>query len=134
MNIALVKQSQNDGLEPLYFRQAESRVIMELDNVAHGLKYFGELLAKTKAVQARFALTVQLKTWMMNKPTVQNLLEQYLLELEHTQQNLHLDPHAHEGSVESLCEQLMFLAAVFEQESEIIDQLLFPDTQLVLCD
>lgn len=133
MNIALVQQ-QHDKHEPLFFRQAEARVTMELDNVAHGLKHFGEQLRKTKSAQARFALVMQLKTWALNKPTVQTLLSQYLDALEHTQQVVHLDPESHDDSIESLCEQLVFLSAVFEQESELIDQMVFADPQLVLCD
>lgn len=134
MNMALVKQQWQDNPEPLYFRQAEARVTMELDNVAHGLKHFGDLLNKTRSAQARFAVIVQLKTWTLNKPTIQTLLDQYLLQAEQTQQHVHLDPQSHDESIESLREQLMFLSAVFEQESELIDQMVFSDTQLVLCD
>ena len=134
MNMALVKQQWQETPEPLYFRQAESRVTMELDNVAHGLKHFSELLNKTRTAQARFAVIVQLKTWALNKPTIQTLLEQYLLQAECTQQHVHLDPESHDESIESLREQLVFLSAVFEQESELIDQMVFSDTQLMLCD
>ena len=134
MNIALVQQHHTDTHEPLYFRQAESRVTMELDNVAHGLKHFGQQLRKTTSAQARFALVVQLKTWALNKPTLQTLMAQYLDEVERTQQVVHLDPESHDESIESLCEQLVFLSAVFEQESELIDQMAFADPQLVLCD
>jgi hypothetical protein len=38
MNMALVKQHWQENPEPLYFRQAESRVTMELDNVAPWLE------------------------------------------------------------------------------------------------
>jgi hypothetical protein len=100
----------------------------------HGLKHFSELLNKTRTAQARFAVIVQLKTWALNKPTIQTLLEQYLLQAECTQQHVHLDPESHDESIESLREQLVFLSAVFEQESELIDQMVFSDTQLMLCD
>lgn len=134
MNMALVKQIPDNEIEPLYFRQAEARVTMELDNVAHGLKYFADQLEKTQSAHARFATVVQLKTWVLNKPTVQVLLDQYLIELEHTQQSVHLDPQSHDESVQSLCDQLKFLSAVFEQESELIDQMVFCDPKLVVCD
>jgi len=133
MTIALVQHHQHD-CEPLYFRQSEARVTMELDNVAHGLKHFAQQLRKTGSAQARFALVVQLKTWTLNKPTLQTLMAQYLDEVERTQQVVHLDPESHNDSIESLCEQLVFLSAVFEQESELIDQMAFADPQLVLCD
>lgn len=134
MNIALVQQHHTDTHEPLYFRQAESRVTMELDNVAHGLKHFGDQLGKIRSAQARFALVVQLKTWALNKPTLQTLMEQYLLEVEHTQKYVHIDPQSHDESVQSLCEQLMFLSAVFEQESVLLEQMVFAEPSLVLCD
>jgi hypothetical protein len=134
MNIALVQQHGTDTHEPLYFRQAESRVTMELDNVAHGLKHFGDQLGKTRSAQARFALVVQLKTWALNKPTLQTLMEQYLVEVEHTQRFVHIDPQSHDESIQSLCEQLMFLSAVFEQESELIEQMVFAEPALMLCD
>ncbi|MEQ9106149.1 MAG: hypothetical protein RLO04_01635 [Limnobacter sp.] len=134
MNIALVQEHSTDTQEPLYFRQAESRVTMELDNVAHGLKYFGEQLRKTRSAQARFALVVQLKTWALNKPTLQTLMEQYLLEVENTQKVVHIDPQSHDESIQSLCEQLMFLSAVFEQESGLLEQMVFAEPSLVLCD
>nr|WP_294885920.1 hypothetical protein [uncultured Limnobacter sp.] len=133
MTIALVQHHQHD-CEPLYFRQSEARVTMELDNVAHGLKHFAQQLRKTTSAQARFALVVQLKTWTLNKPTLQTLMTQYLDEVERTQQVVHLDPESHNESIESLCEQLVFLSAVFEQESELIDQMAFADPQLMLCD
>lgn len=120
--------------EPLYLRQAESRVTMELDSVAHGLKHFGEQLGKTRSSQARFALVLQLKTWALNKPTLQTLMEQYLLEVENTQKFVHLDPQSHDESVQSLCEQLLFLSAVFEQESGLLEQMVFAEPALMLCD
>lgn len=134
MNIALVQQHRTNTHEALYSRQAESRVTMELDNVAHGLKHFGEQLGKTRSSQARFALVVQLKTWALNKPTLQTLMEQYLLEVEQTQRFVHLDPQSHDESIQALCEQLMFLSAVFEQESELLEQMVFGESSLVLCD
>ena len=134
MNIALVQEHRTNTHEPLYFRQAESRVTMELDNVAHGLKHFSDQLGKTRSAQARFALVLQLKTWALNKPTLQTLMEQYVLEVEHTQKVVHIDPQSHDESIQSLCEQLMFLSAVFEQESSLLEQMVFDETPLVLCD
>lgn len=134
MNIALIQQHPHRDQEPLFYRQAEARVTMELDNVAHGLKHFGEQLQKTRSAQARFALVMQLKTWALNKPTLQTLLANYLHDVEQTQQVVHLDPESHDDSIASLCEQLIFLSAVFEQESELIDQMIFAEPQLMLCD
>lgn len=134
MNIALLKPEHQTSLEPFYCGKTGSQITVELDNVAHGLKYFGEQLAKARAAQALFAIILQLKVWVMNKPTIENLLEQYMVQVEHSQQWLHLDPQAYDETIKSLCEQLVFLSAVFEQESELIDQLVFVDPQLVLCD
>ena len=134
MNIALLKPELQTNLEPLCYGKTGSQITAELDNVAHGLKYFGVQLAKARAAQALFAIILQLKVWVMNKPTIENLLEQYIAQVEQTQQCLHLDPQAYDDSIKSLCEQLLFLSAVFEQESELIDQLVFVDPQLVLCD
>lgn len=134
MNIAMVQQHRTNMQEPLYLRQAESRVTMELDSVAHGLKHLGEQLGKTRSSQARFALVVQLKTWALNKPTLQTLMEQYLLEVENTQKFVHLDPQSHDESIASLCEQLLFLSAVFEQESGLLEQMVFAEPALALCD
>lgn len=134
MSIALVKPFQQNDTEPLYFQQSEVRVTMELDNVAHGLKYFAEQLGKTQSAQAQFAKVVQLKTWVLNKPTLETLLEQYLVQIEQAQHWLHLDVQQYQESIESLCEQLLFLSAVFEQECELIDQTVFRNSELVLCD
>ncbi|OCY13369.1 MAG: hypothetical protein BEV12_23955 [Microcystis aeruginosa CACIAM 03] len=134
MTIATGPTSPITTANRFYFHQSEARVTMELDNVAHGLKHFAQQLRKTTSAQARFALVVQLKTWTLNKPTLQTLMTQYLDEVERTQQVVHLDPESHNESIESLCEQLVFLSAVFEQESELIDQMAFADPQLMLCD
>lgn len=133
MTIALL-QHKKLHRGTLRFREPETRVTIELHNVAHGLKYFAQQLSKTGSTQARFALVVQLKTWTLNKPTLQTLMAQYLNEVERTQQMLHVDVDSHGESIEALCEQLVFLSAVFEQESELIDQMCFTDHQLVLCD
>lgn len=134
MSIALVKQQWQKSTEPLRLEQTNSCTTMALDNVAHGLKHFSHLLSKTRCNQARFAVIVQLKTWALNKSTIQSLLEHYLKQAEYTQQNLHLDPFSHDESIASLCEQLVFLSAVFEQESELINQMVLGDAQLLLCD
>lgn len=134
MNIALFKPESEAKRKPLYYRKPGFQVTSELDNVAHGLKFFGEKLAKTHAAQALFAIIWQLKIWVTNKPTIENLLAQYMAQVEQTQLHLHLDPQAYDESIKSLCEQLMFLGDVFEQESELIEQLVFVDPQLVLCD
>lgn len=133
MGIALVQHRQHH-YEPHYLRQSEARVTLELDNVALGLKHFANQLHSTNSAQARFALVIQLKTWALNKPTVQTLMTQYVEEVERAQQLVHLDPDSHRESIELLCEQLMFLSAVFEQESELIDQMAFSDSLVELCD
>ncbi|MCE2744395.1 MAG: hypothetical protein LW710_00640 [Burkholderiales bacterium] len=133
MTIALVQRHQHDS-EIQNGGHPEEVITMELGNVAQGLNYFAQQLRKTYSAQARFALMVQIKAWVLNKPTLQTLMAQYLDDVERTQQILHLDPESHNESVESLCEQLVFLSAVFEQESELIDQICFTDQELVLCD
>lgn len=134
MTIALVQQLPYDHFDTIENIGAQTQLVLELDNVAEGLKYFGQQLRKTSALQARFALLVQLKTWTLNKPTLQTLLAQYMDEIERTQSVLHVDPASHVESVFSLCEQLMFLSAVFDQESKLIEQLAWVNTNLMLCD
>jgi succinylglutamate desuccinylase len=133
MTIALVQYHQHD-FEPQCFQNAEAPITLELGNVAQGLNHFAQQLRKTSAAQARFALVIQIKTWILNKPTLQTLMAQYLEEVERKQQVLHLDPEGHNESIESLCDQLVFLSAVFEQELALVDQMCFADQQLVLCD
>lgn len=133
MTIALVHHKQSHR-ETNCFREPEAKVTIELNNVAHGLKFFSQQLRKTSSAQACFALVIQLKTWTLNKPTLQTLMAQYINDVERTQQMLHLDMDSHNESIEVLCEQLVFLSAVFEQESELIEQMCFSDEQLVLCD
>jgi hypothetical protein len=133
MTIALIQ------FEQFEFRQIDSphyetRISKELGNVANGLKHFGQQLKKTISAHAQFTLVVQLKTWTLNKPTLQTLIALYMEEVERTRQTVHLDPESHNKSIESLCEQLVFMSAVFEQESELIDQLCFTDPQLMSWD
>lgn len=134
MNIALVQPLREHHTQLTDCPAIQPDITLELDNVAQGLKYFAEQLKKTRSAQARFAKVVQLKTWALNKPTIETLLEQYLDQVSQAQQWLHLDPQNHDEAIESLCEQLLFLSAVFEQESQLIDQMIVADPQLVLCD
>lgn len=133
MNVALIQKNHHRNVEPQQ-QQAGTQLVCELDNVAHGLKHFANQLQTTSSMQARFALTVQLKVWILNKPTLQTLLAQYLDEVEHTQQLLHLDPGGHDESIFSLSEQLVFLSAVFDQESKLVEQFASTNSNLVLCD
>lgn len=133
MTIALMQPYQKTP-EQNWFHHNKAGFSVELENVAHGLNHFSRKLRKTAFAQARFALLVQLKTWTLNKPTIQTLLAHYLDEVEQTQQVLHLDQESHNESIESLCEQLEFLGAVFEQESELFSQLGLAEPQLALCD
>ncbi|HEX4842085.1 MAG TPA: hypothetical protein VFV57_00310 [Limnobacter sp.] len=137
MNMALVKQhSANEHPidQALYQSQADSRVVMELDNVAHALKHFAHQLSHAHAAHAQFAHLVQLKTWALNKPTLQTLLEEYLLAVQDAQVHLHLDQERYDEAMHNLCDQLVFLSAVFEQECALLDQTLFDANTIVVCD
>ncbi|MCR2747361.1 hypothetical protein [Limnobacter parvus] len=134
MNIALVVPHRDDKLLSLDCQSIETDIALELDHVAYGLKSFADQLRKTRSAQARFAKVIQLKIWVLNKPTVLTLLEQYLEQVTLAQQWLHLDMQSHDNAIESLCEQLLFLSTVFEQESELMEQIAVVDPNLALCD
>jgi hypothetical protein len=138
MNMVMVKSNNQGALStpdvPLYHAQSESRIVMELDNVSHGLKYFSKQFVHTKAVQALLSSMIQFKTWSLNKPTIQTLTEQYIAEVEQAQAHYHLDPGTHAEAIVSLSEQLMFLSSVFEQESSLVEQMVFEERNLFLVD
>ena len=138
MNMVMLKPNNLDTLGtaelPLYHIQSESRIVMELDNVSHGLKHFSQAFSHTKAVQALLSTMIQFKTWTLNKPTIQTLTEQYVVEVEKAQAHYHLDPNTHAEAIISLSEQLLFLSSVFEQESSLIEQMVFEDKRLFLVD
>ncbi len=138
MNMVMVKTSNRNTLStselPLYHAQAESRIVMELDNVSHGLKHFSREFTHTKAVQALLSTMIQFKTWSLNKPTIQTLTEQYVAEVERAQAHYHLDPDTHAEAIISLSEQLLFLSSVFDQESSLVEQMVFEDRNLFLVD
>lgn len=137
MNMALVKHysvQEHSSTAPLYQTQADSRVVMELDNVAHALKHFAHQLSHAHAVHAQFAHLIQLKTWVLNKPTLQTLLGEYLVAVQEAQADLHLDQERYDDAMSNLCDQLVFLSAVFEQECELLDQTLFDANTIVVCD
>lgn len=138
MNMVMVKANDQSALSTqeltLYHAQSESRILMELDNVSHGLKHFSQQFTHTKAIQALLGTMIQFKTWSLNKPTIQTLTEQYVTEVEKAQANYHLDPETHAEAVHSLSEQLMFLSSVFEQESTMVEQMVFEERNLFLVD
>lgn len=138
MNMVMVKANNQSALNthdlPLYHAQSESRIVMELDNVSHGLKYFSEQFTHTKAVQALLNTMIQFKTWSLNKSTIQALTEQYVTEVEKAQSHYHLDPATHAEAINSLSEQLLFLSSVFEQESTMVEQMVFEERNLFLVD
>lgn len=138
MNMALVKNNAITEIQPTTWHahevHAESRVVLELDNVALALKQFSALLSQAHAVQAQFAMLLQLKTWVLNKPTLQTLLEEYLLAVQDAQAHLHLDQERYDEAMQNLCDQLAFLSAVFEQESQLLGQTLFDENTVVICD
>ncbi|HEX4879220.1 MAG TPA: hypothetical protein VFV39_05175 [Limnobacter sp.] len=128
MNMALVKQHFSHELV------CNTHIGLELDNVAQALKHFGHQLSNAHAVHAQFAHLLQLKTWVLNKPTLQTLLEEYLMAVQEAQTHLHLDQERYDEAMNSLCEQLVFLSAVFDQECSLLAQTLLDDKTMLVCD